>query len=213
MDSLSLRAKFDHLVVGVRSLAEGVREFEQLTGVKPVAGGRHPDRGTENALVSLGDGRYLEIIAPQQGAPLAPADEALREMDTLRIIDWAVSVSDIEAARAALESVGFDPAATRPGSRVTPSGERLEWTTFGLADREIAVAPFFIAWSASTTHPSRTAPGGCALSAMAVRDRAIDRLAPALDALGVTGLTYVHGSARIEATITCRARAVVLRTS
>ena len=57
-----------HLVVGVRSLPEGIAEFEQLTGIKAAVGGKHPGRGTENALVSLGEGRYLEIIAPQAGA-------------------------------------------------------------------------------------------------------------------------------------------------
>src|SRR5688572_3845719 len=67
-------AQFDHLVIAVRSLEEGVAEFERLTGIKAGPGGRHPGRGTENALVSLGGGKYLEIIAPQAGATLSPRD-------------------------------------------------------------------------------------------------------------------------------------------
>src|SRR4051812_5221383 len=88
------RAEIDHLVVAIRSLREGIAEFERLTGVKPAIGGKHPGRGTENALVSLGGGKYLEIIAPQEGARLSAMDEGMRGLDRLRIIGWAVSVSD-----------------------------------------------------------------------------------------------------------------------
>src|SRR5919106_574664 len=93
-----LRAQVDHLVVAIRSLPDGVGEFERLTGVKAVVGGTHPGRGTENALVSLGGGKYLEIIAPQEGATLSAMDEAMRGLTQLRIINWAVSVSDIAGA-------------------------------------------------------------------------------------------------------------------
>src|SRR5687768_18558203 len=71
-------AQFDHLVVAVRSLEEGVAEFERLTGIKAGVGGKHPGRGTENALVSFGGGKYLEILAPQAGAALSPRDEGMR---------------------------------------------------------------------------------------------------------------------------------------
>jgi hypothetical protein len=79
---LAPRSQFDHLVVGIRSLPEGIAEFESLTGIKPGVGGKHPDRGTENALVSLGGGGYLEIIAPQPGATLSTVDEGMRRSST-----------------------------------------------------------------------------------------------------------------------------------
>jgi len=37
-------ACFDHLVVGIRALDEGIDQFEQLLGVKPAVGGQHPGR-------------------------------------------------------------------------------------------------------------------------------------------------------------------------
>jgi hypothetical protein len=92
---VTLSARFDHLVVAIRSLPEGIAEFERLTGLKPAIGGRHPGRGTENALVSFGGGKYLEIIAPQSGATLSPRDERMRAIDRLRIISWAIAVSDV----------------------------------------------------------------------------------------------------------------------
>lgn len=206
------RAQFDHLVVAVRSLPEGIAEFERFTGIRAGVGGKHPGRGTENALVSLGDGKYVEIIAPQEGATLAPRDEGMRALDRLRIISWAVSVGDVEETSRALRAAGFASTPPQPGSRVTPAGERLEWTTLGLADQAIAAAPFFIKWGAATKHPSTTAPRGCVMSRLTVQDPASDRLAAALGSLGVEGVTYAKGPVRIEATLTCGAKPVTLTT-
>ena len=209
---LAPQAQFDHLVVAVRSLEEGVAEFERLTGIKARIGGKHPGRGTENALVSFGGGKYLEIIAPQAGAVLGPRDEPMRKLDRLRVINWAISVSDVEGAAAALKGAGFTTTPPQPGSRVTPAGERLEWTSFGLADSAIPVAPFFINWSAATKHPSTTAPPGCELSELKITDPASDRLSTALGALGVSGVTYAKGPVRIDATIRCGSKTATLTT-
>ena len=194
----------------MRSLPEGIAEYERLTGVRAATGGRHPDRGTENALVSLGDGGYLEIIAPQPGATLAPSDERMRGMDRLQIITWAVAVDDVDESVRTLEQAGAAVGPRRPGSRVTPSGERLEWTTFSLADPAPATAPFFIHWGADARHPSQTAPGVCALTRLSVEDPAAARLAAALEALRVTGVGCARGGPRIEATIRCGSMTAIL---
>jgi Glyoxalase-like domain len=207
------RSQFDHLVVAVRSLPEGIAEFERLTGIKAGVGGRHPGRGTENALVSLGDGRYLEILAPQAGARLAASDEGMRALEHLRIIGWAVRVSDVQEGIKALGGAGFAIQPPQPGSRVTPSGERLEWSTFDLADQSLTVAPFFIHWTPATKHPSTTAPGGCTLAELEVQDPASDRLAAALGALGVEGVAYTNGASRIEARLVCGGKTATLASS
>jgi hypothetical protein len=146
--------------------------------------------------VSLGGGKYLEIIAPQEGAQLSAVDDAMRGLNRLRIIGWAVSVSDVDAAVASLKGAGFTVTPPQPGARVTPSGERLEWTTFELAET-IATAPFFIHWSAATSHPSTTAPGGCELASFTVIDPQSDRLAAALGALEVSEIGVANPSALI----------------
>jgi Glyoxalase-like domain len=209
--SVAPHAQFDHLVVGIRSLDAGIREFAQLTGVTAEIGGKHPGRGTENALASLGGGSYLEIIAPEPDVKLSPRDEAMRGLSHLKVIAWAIRVSDVNEAAASLKAAGLPTTNPEPGARVTPAGTRLEWRTFRLADQTIASAPFFIEWSSSTKHPSTSAPGGCSLGVLKVHDPASERLAAALSALGVADVAVVKGEPGIEATIECGSKTATLK--
>lgn len=203
-------ARFDHLVVGIRSLAEGVAQFARLTGVTAAAGGVHPRRGTENALVSLGPGAYLEIIAPQPKSELSGSDAKLRDLECLKIVAWAIAVEDADEAMEMLKAAGFKTTVPQHGSRITPSGERLEWDVFTLRDARIPAAPFFIEWSASTTHPSATAPTGCACERLRVQTPASDRLAAVLNAVGAGGVTVVNDATGIEAVMTSGQRRAIL---
>ena len=65
----------DHLVLGAPTLEAGIAWAEATLGVVPQRGGRHPQWGTHNALVSLGHGAYLEILARDPAA--ADADVLL----------------------------------------------------------------------------------------------------------------------------------------
>jgi hypothetical protein len=106
-------AQVDHILLGIDDLDRGVQAFEESTGIKPVYGGKHPG-GTHNALVSLGDGTYLEIIAVQKGvAP--PADFAgIEQLHTLTPIGWAVSSKDSAELRKRLDAAGLAVTASTP---------------------------------------------------------------------------------------------------
>jgi len=133
-----------------------------------MVGGEHPERGTRNALVSLGPGLYVEILAPQATAPDSGAAAPLRALTDLTPFGWAVFVLDLEAARRRLSDAGFGLSEIQPGSRARPDGSRLEWKTFEIEKPPLAGVPFFIRWGDGTTHPSKDAPGGCHLERLRI---------------------------------------------
>lgn len=175
-------AHVDHILLGIDDLERGMDLFEQRTGVRPIQGGKHPG-GTHNALVSLGDGTYLEIIALQRGVPPPKEYAGLEQLHTLTPIGWAVSSKDSTQLRDRLAAAGMSVTEPNAGSRTTPAGTTLSWQTFGLKD-SFDEAPFFIVWSAQTAHPSTTSPTGCKLQRWRIaspHQKNLEQLRRALD--------------------------------
>lgn len=175
-------AQVDHILLGIDDLDRGVEQFEKLTGVRPVYGGKHP-RGTHNALVSLGDGTYLEILALQPNVTPPKEYEDLKKLSALTPIGWAVSSGDSAQLRTRLTSAGLAISEPSPGSRTTPAGKQLSWQTFDL-ENAFEEAPFFIVWSPQTAHPSTTSPTGCRLQQWRVAGphlKSLEQLRTALD--------------------------------
>jgi hypothetical protein len=105
-----VHATLDHLVLAAAALAEGVDHVAALTGAAPVAGGCHASMGTHNALLKLGAGRYLEIIAvdPAGRKPDRPRwfdldDTALqaRIAERPRLVHWVARTDDLDSCLAA----------------------------------------------------------------------------------------------------------------
>src|SRR5690606_1359383 len=90
-------ARFDHLAISARSLAEGAAKVERLLGVGTVPGGRHALMGTHNRLLSLGPTEYLEVIAIDPDAP-DPGRPRWFRLDAFagppRLSNWVVAVDD-----------------------------------------------------------------------------------------------------------------------
>jgi glyoxalase-like protein len=160
--------RVDHLILGIGDLDAGIRQFEERTGVRPKLGGEHPGRGTRNALVSLGADHYIEILAPQPGAPPAEAYPGLPALTSLTPLGWAVSVRDLDDVRRRIGDAGFGLSEVKPGSRARPDGTLLEWKTFEVTKPALGAIPFFIRWGDSTTHPSMDSPTGCRLERLRV---------------------------------------------
>ncbi|MBT0963284.1 VOC family protein [Denitromonas iodatirespirans] len=153
----------DHLVVTAPSLAAGVAWVEATLGVPMQAGGEHVRMGTHNALLSLGPGVYLEVIAVNPAAP-PPAHPRWFGLDALapdaapRLATWVLRTDDIAADVAAF---AISPGAVMPMAR----GD-FRWQISVPADGRLVadgVQPTLIQW-ADARHPADSlADVGCRL--------------------------------------------------
>lgn len=138
---------------------------EELLGVEPALGGQHPGFGTRNALISLGKGRYLEIVGPDQDQ-LDPEGARLFGVDDLevsRLATWAAKGSELNSLLSRAGSYASGLGSVHSGGRKQPDGVLLAWeVTDPFMPREGGVVPFLIDWG-ETPHPSETAPVGCEL--------------------------------------------------
>jgi hypothetical protein len=155
----------DHIIIGIDSLERGMQLLADATGIMPVLGGVHPGRGTRNALLSLGERRYIELMAPDPAqAGASPQVAMLRTLHTLTPIGWAIHVSNADSGRTVWLASHLSPGTPSPGSRMRPDGRLLRWRTldpFGIAS---PVLPFAIEWDSASVHPSADAPRGCSLT-------------------------------------------------
>jgi hypothetical protein len=204
-------ARIDHVIVGVADMERGIAEIERLTGVRPVVGGTHPGRGTRNALMSLGDGTYLELLAPNPAEPMRNEEQReLRSLSRPAAIGWAVSANDATALRAALDGAGLATSEPEPGSRAKPDGATLNWVTFEFTQIDDPLAPFFIAWSNPQLHPSRTSPAGCRLISTAIASPLAGHLRRAIAALRLDVTVANARQRRMRITLACPAGRITL---
>ena len=157
----------DHILLGCNDLERGIAFVYQHTGVRAAFGGVHPGRGTRNALLSLGERKYLEIMAPDPAQQAALQISRLRELKEPRIVGWAVHPTDVSQLAARLRQAGIAFKDPQPGSRQRPDGKVLHWKSLTLIDDHDGLLPFFIEWSADSLHPSADAPKGCRLEGFA----------------------------------------------
>ena len=165
-----MKPNIDHLVYTSPTLNEGMDRIEQLLGVRPVIGGRHLKWGTHNALLSLGDSTYLEVVAPD---PELHRPERGRWLEGLfqrgpRLATWVLRSENIDALHAkALES-GVPLGQIEAGRREKPDGSVLSWRlTDPYAMPFDGAVPFLISWG-DTPHPAGSLPGAGSLRNLSI---------------------------------------------
>ena len=167
-----MKCVVDHIVYNASDLEGGIAAVERLTGVRATVGGRHTGLGTHNALLSLGDGTYLEIISGD-GSGIRPWPFRLYDSSTHgKLSAFAVrplegSIEEHRAALGAGEVGGME--------RRRPDGTLLRWQMTpgpgapGHEDGPGGGEPWIIDWGASP-HPSSSAPSGCRLARLEIVD-------------------------------------------
>ncbi|MGH3187388.1 MAG: VOC family protein [Streptosporangiaceae bacterium] len=205
MSSRAASARLDHLVVVVPDLGDAMSWLGSTLGCRPVAGGRHTGLGTCNALIGLGEGRYLEAIAPDRTEPLPigairpfGADGAIGA----RLVTWAARVRAIDDVAMAMKNSGVDLGPPINRSRRRPDGSMLTWCmTPSERDRLDGVIPFLIEWH--TDHePGVTLPAAASLRYFRLTHPAPHRVRKVLSMLGIEDeIEVVDGPAALDAEI------------
>jgi hypothetical protein len=201
----------DHLVFAAPELGDGIAAIERRLGVRAAMGGKHPG-GTHNALLSLANGAYLEIIAPdpEYAGPAFPHRwlDGLREP---RLVGWAAKAPEIERRVADAAAAGHPIGSVSAASRQLPDGDVLHWSfTYPPPVSGDGIAPFLIRWEPGP-HPSETSPSGCELLGLRGEHPEPERIQALLRAMAVE-LEVAEGPApALIATIRCPNGLVELR--
>jgi hypothetical protein len=107
--------QLDHITVIAPSLAEGVAHVRTCLDIDVPFGRQHPDMGTHNHLLRLGESVYLEIIAinPDVPCPARPRWFGLDDQNAvraawdsgLRLRGWVARTDDIDTMLPRYEAV------------------------------------------------------------------------------------------------------------
>ena len=178
----------DHLTVAALTLDEGVEHVRRSLGVVMPPGGSHPLMGTHNHLMRLGEGIFLEVIAPDFKVPpqrrrwFALDDPTMRRSleGSPRLVTWVVRTADLGRALAQVPGTEGDPVSVTRGT--------LSWQISVPADGSLpsgGAFPTLIEWPKGAHPSSGMADLGCRLERLSVEhpegaDLAA-RLAPFLD--------------------------------
>ncbi|SEP38134.1 VOC family protein [Amycolatopsis saalfeldensis] len=154
----------DHLCLGVRDLAEGVRRVHEETGLAYYDGGVFAG-GIANTIFPLGEDVYLEVEAAT--GPIAERAPAAQWFDGVvaggdRWMFWSLRADTLEEMAAVAQRLGGE-VARRPG-RVQPDGTQRVITTAPGPDRGLDTCwrrglPNWFHRADPATNPDRGATG------------------------------------------------------
>ncbi|MDE0602165.1 MAG: VOC family protein [bacterium] len=122
--------RFDHAVIGIPDLEEGISVFRRL-GFEVAEGGRHPSLGTRNAIVRFGLD-YLELLSVEDaGKARERGPFGLELLSFLRrssgLVGFVLAGSRLEEQADGFRSMGIGAEGPFEMDRIRPDGRRLEW--------------------------------------------------------------------------------------
>jgi hypothetical protein len=180
--------RVDHLAYATPDLEATISDLEKRLGVRPVAGGQHPGRGTRNALLRLGARSYLEIVGPDlsQAREAAPHWFGIDVLSFPRLMTWAANATALDDVIAQAARNGLRLGAVTFGRRMRADGVMLSWEfTDPVTIVADGLVPFFIDWGHSP-HPAKSAPDGVQLMSLRGEHPEPDKVAGALSRLGIS---------------------------
>jgi len=157
----------DHIAVAARTLEDGAAYVEDALGVSLTPGGKHPEMGTHNRLLRLGEDLFLEVITIDPDAP-PPARCRWLGLDSFGngapcIQTWIARTVDLDAGLAAGPRSAGKPCHVSRGD--------MHWRIAVPDDGSMAYGgayPTLIQWPTGAHPASGMAEAGCALVALEI---------------------------------------------
>ena len=191
-----MSTRLDHIVVAASSLEQGVDYIKKELGVAIPKGGEHPQMGTHNCVMNIGEGLFFEVIAvnPNAKPPKRPRwfsldDPAVQRSiaHQPRLLTWLVNTENFAALQMqASYSLGHPTALSR---------DHLRWL-FGIPDDGALLGagllPYVLQWQ-TETHPAHAmADLGCRFKRLTVHHPYPSWITEALDSIGADDLVTVE---------------------
>lgn len=153
----------DHIIWACPDLESGVAAFEEMSGVRAAAGGKHPELGTHNALLHLGDRCYFEIVAPDPDHDGGPWSRSLSELTEGVLLHWALARPNLSNYANGLSGLIGGDNEVSSISRQHPTLGMLNWEILLLPQHDYGcLVPFLIDWGDSA-HPTESLEHQCTL--------------------------------------------------
>lgn len=187
-------SRIDHLAITAPTLQVGAAWVEQVLGVPPQPGGEHPQMGTHNVLLRLGDNVYLEVIAvdPRATPPGRPRWFGLDSLEAdspPRLRTWIARTTDIHATLAC--------AGEKLGTITEMHRGDLQWSITIPDDGKPlmgGVAPALIAWKTGPHPATQLQDHGLRLERLVLVHPRPHRVMAMLEAIGMEARVQVRRS-------------------
>ena len=171
-------ALIDHIVYFVKDLESSIEKFTKLLGVRPIIGGRHLKWGSWNALFSLSNGTYFELLADDPNSKVKHQgflkQLASNKADGEGIITFMYRPpkqynKNLEKYKSIIkEKTNYNAGNIFGGERALENGQILKWDLMAPSndDDTKGVTGICIDWQLQNfdeLHPSNTSPKGVEL--------------------------------------------------
>jgi len=189
----------DHIVLAAPDFQEMIKEFENMTGIKPSIVGSLRGLGTKSARVGLDNNAYIELIAPdpKNSGPIGAALASELEEGTLVPYHYAIRSSEVEQMKDEYvpNELGWQPDHISMFG-AGPDGTPKKWEMLYMYGHRIGgCVPFYIDWG-QCDHPSASIPEVGALKSLLVRAPGGHKVHDLLSS--VTGITVEEGDPLLE---------------
>ncbi len=198
--------QIDHIVYTVPDLAVAMDWFEEISGIRPDFGGYHTTQGTKNAVINLGNQRYLELLAADEKntAIQPPRWMGVDFLEKAQMTRWSLKSNDLSKDSRILKSYDPEMGRIEGGQRKTTSGSLLTWEMImPLAAPQLEVMPFMTDWQNSDVHPTDSMSDQCQLIGMKFTHPTPNLLLPTLKDLGLDLDLIASETISIKAVIQC----------